>query len=423
MTENSSLINETVRADVKLQAKDRYHRVPFDVPAGAQSVGVRIKFDSARGVVDLGCEGPSGWRGWSGGARTEYTIRADAATPGYLPGPLEAGEWAVILGIHNLLAQSVDIEVEISIPSRVDLPPHGLIPPVVANERGSARALPAPEGLTWYAGDFHNHTLHSDGKHSIEELAALGVSMGLDFLAVTDHNTTSHHPYLAEVGKCYGITLIPGQEVTTHRGHANAFGDIGWIDFREHPDRWVEEVEARGGVLSLNHPIDADCAWMVPLKKNPGAVELWHSSWYRDLYGTGIFAWLANRNRDVTLLGGNDFHFAGHENRPGVPTTWVPATDNSVGAIMEAIKAGRTTITGSARMEDGKWCPELMTCPILLRQDDNQMLVLGGSGTVLVDFDGKRTVIGQDQEIVTAPRSAGPYSLLLPDRKIVALCA
>ena len=53
---------------------------------------------------------------------------------------------------------------------------------------------------------------------------------------MTDHNTTSHHAYLPSVGERYGIRLIPGQEVTTDRGHANAFGDIGFVDFRSPGD-------------------------------------------------------------------------------------------------------------------------------------------------------------------------------------------
>ena len=34
--------------------------------------------------------------------------------------------------------------------------------PVQRLLRGSDRGLPAPRGLTWYAGDPHNHCLHSD---------------------------------------------------------------------------------------------------------------------------------------------------------------------------------------------------------------------------------------------------------------------
>ena len=54
--------------------------LPFDVPAGTAAVTVELSFDG--GVIDLGCGGPGGFRGWSGGARRAYTVAADRATPG-----------------------------------------------------------------------------------------------------------------------------------------------------------------------------------------------------------------------------------------------------------------------------------------------------------------------------------------------------
>jgi predicted metal-dependent phosphoesterase TrpH len=42
-------------------------------------------------------------------------------------------------------------------------------------------------------GDLHCHTLHSDGENSVEDIVRHAVGLGLDYLAVTDHNTTTHH--------------------------------------------------------------------------------------------------------------------------------------------------------------------------------------------------------------------------------------
>ncbi len=52
--------------------------LPFDVPPGTASVTVELSHEG--GVIDLGCHGPNGFRGWSGGARSRYTISADWAT-------------------------------------------------------------------------------------------------------------------------------------------------------------------------------------------------------------------------------------------------------------------------------------------------------------------------------------------------------
>ena len=147
-------------------------------------------------VVDLGCEGADGWRGWSGGARRDFVITADEATPGYLPGPIEAGEWAVVLGLHQLPAAGVRIEVEIDIPPRRAPEPEPLLPPAAREVRGSHRELPCAPGLRWFATDLHAHTVHSDGQDTIDELARRAVECGLDVLAITDHNTVSHHRLL-----------------------------------------------------------------------------------------------------------------------------------------------------------------------------------------------------------------------------------
>ncbi|WP_206673686.1 CehA/McbA family metallohydrolase [Pseudactinotalea terrae] len=410
------------------QAETRYLPVPFDVPPGAPSLEVRLSYDTSTAVVDLGCEGPEGWRGWSGGARSRFAIFAEAATPGYVPGAPEAGTWHVVLGLHQLPAEGVEVVVEIDVPAAgpVEIDP---VAPVLEVPRGSARALPAPRGLTWFAGDFHAHTLHSDGSESIDQLAARAVSSGLDFVAVTDHNTVSHHAHLPGVGSRHGVSLLPGQEVTTAHGHANAFGDIGWIDFRRPGQDWVDDVAARGGVLSVNHAVDGDCSWQFPLERLPAALELWHISWYRDLTATFPWAlwarWGGISPTPVTPIGGSDFHRPGAYTL-GMPTTWVCAEDSSPEAILAGVAAGRTAISVGARETPSGPVVDPLTTPLLLRPDasagaDGELLVVGADGAVLSDADGRRRVL--DGERVSVPASWGrsPFHVVDGQRRILAL--
>jgi len=411
-----------VPVTVDLQNEHRYLEVPFEVPDGTDSLEVVIRYDHADAGIDLGCEGAAGWRGWSGGARTEYLIHAEDATPGYLPGRPEAGEWKVVLGLHRVPARGVEVEVEITIPASRPVPPVPDAAPATRSVRGSDRRLPAPDGLTWFAGDFHGHTLHSDGRLPIGGLAALGVASGLDFMAVTDHNTVSHHAHLAAEGAKHGITLLPGQEVTTHLGHANAFGDIGWIDFRRPAQEWVDEVERRGGVLSINHPISGDCSWVHRLERRPAAVELWHSTWFAELISTAPFAWFRTWPAGATLLGGSDVHMVEEPQRPGTPTTWVAAADASAEAILDGVRAGRTAITGNASFDGTALLPELMTAPALLRLGDD-VVAVDAEGLVLVDGAGRRRRVRAARESFAADPADGPFHLVLDDRRIMALCA
>ncbi|MGH8777387.1 MAG: PHP domain-containing protein, partial [Jiangellaceae bacterium] len=105
------------------QAASPYLELPFEVAAGVGSLEVRLAYDRSSGVVDLGCWSPSGFRGWSGGARSRFTITATAATPGYLPGDLEPGQWTVLLGLHRIPAAGLDVEVDIELPASA--PPDG----------------------------------------------------------------------------------------------------------------------------------------------------------------------------------------------------------------------------------------------------------------------------------------------------------
>ena len=88
----------------------------------------------------------------------------------------------------------------------------------------------------------------------VGELAVLAARRGLDFLAVTDHNTVSHHAELALASARYGITLVAGQEVTTAAGHANVFGDTGWIDFRRTADEWLDAAAPAVGFWDRARP-------------------------------------------------------------------------------------------------------------------------------------------------------------------------
>lgn len=416
-------LRRRIHVTLDTQNEHRYLNVPFEVPPGADSVEVVIRFDPNGAGIDLGCEGAAGWRGWSGGARTTYIIAADDATPGYVPGPLEPGEWNVVLGLHRVPAHGVEVEVEVNVPSTRPVPPLPQVAPLPRESRGSDRRLPADPGLTWFAGDFHAHTLHSDGSLSIGGLAALGVASGLDFMAVTDHNTVSHHAHLEDESVRHGITLLPGQEVTTHLGHANAFGDIGFVDFREPAQHWVDEVERRGGILSINHPISGDCSWLHRLERRPAAVELWHSTWFLELISTAPFAWFRTWPAGAVLLGGSDMHLPEQPQRPGTPTTWVAAEDDSVEAILAGVRAGRTAITGMSRNDGSVLMPELMLAPALLRVG-GELVAVDAEGLVLVDAaGGRRRTVRSSRESFTADPADGPFRLELADRRIMALSA
>ena len=387
------------------RAASAWLELPFDVPVGAGSLEVRLRYDRRAAVVDLGCAGPAGFRGWSGSARDRFTIGPSAATPGYLPGEPEPGIWSVVLGLHRIPTNGVELIVELLVPA-VD-PPIAAPPAPSVPQRPPRRDLPAPPGLVWLACDLHAHTVHSDGSLSVPELAAAAVQTRLDVLAVTDHNTVSHQRELANVGSRYGITLVPGQELTTDRGHANAFGDVGWIDFRRPAQDWVDAVAAAGGLLSINHPLAVDCAWHHPLVRHPPLAEIWHWTWF-DRRWTWPLAWWTAWGDETVPVGGSDFHSPA-EGRPlGAPVTWVAAESEDQAAVLAGLRAGRTALAAG------------VDAPVLLRVGD-EFVAVGADGTHLVDRHGRRTPVRGDLARLRA--APGPHHLVTPGAEILAIAA
>lgn len=380
-----------------------YRYLPVDVPPGCPGVTIELEYDAAQGALDLGCFGPAGFRGWSGGARRHASIAPTWATPGYLPGELASGEWQVVLGLHRVPAEGLPWRVRVGLGAPAP-PPPPVLPPLP--DRPPPRSLPAPRGMRWLAGDLHAHTVHSDGELTVDELAALAVAQGLDFLAVTDHNTVSHHAHLAAAGARAGVLLLPGQEVTTHRGHANAFGAMGWIDFRAPAEDWVEHVDRRGGLLSINHPLGADCSWRQPMVRRPALAEIWHWTWLDRRWG-GPMAWWQAWDASVVPVGGSDFHRLDQGRLPGEPTTWVLVDNGGVDAVLAGLRAGRTAVSAGRHG------------PVLLRLGD-ELLALDAEGALLADSTGGRRLVRSARaSFVAAP---GPQWLEDGQTAILAIC-
>jgi len=384
--------------------------LPVEVPDGACGLRAELEYDrSNAAVLDLGCIGPGGFRGWSGGARRSFVITPEAATPGYLPGDLEPGTWRVMIGLHRVPPGGAEYRLTAEVSStRGELapgqPPDPL-PPLA--DRPPRRELPASPGRRWLAGDLHSHTVHSDGAMTVPELARFAVGQGLDFLAITDHNTISHHAELPKAAAEHGIILVPGQEVTVEAGHAGALGDIGWVDFREPADSWLAATERWGGLLSVNHPIGGDVSWTIPMSRRPPLAEIWHWSWLDPRWTTPLAWWLA-WDPSAIPVGGSDWHRPGDDAPPGSPTTWVECAGDEPGAVLDGLREGRTAISARG---DG---------PVLLRVD-GELVAAGADGTILVGPDGPRARVSGP--LARFPDGAGYHRLTDAHGATLALTA
>jgi len=346
--------------------RDPYLELPFEVPEGATAVEVRYAFDPGS-VLDLGLLDPHagpfpsryGFRGWSGGARDHVMVTPTRATPGYLPGPLPPGGWHVLLGLAAVAQGGCSYRVEVEV--HVDAEP-AAVTGLEADAERPAEERPASPGRTgpgWYRADLQSHSHHSDARGSLHDLQTAAIARGLDVLAVTDHNTVSHHAPLAAMA-CDQLLWLPGIEVTTYRGHANVWGVDGWVDFRVRSDGDVvtllEHVHARGGLLSVNHPKHSPgcigCDWEYAVPEGIDAVEAWQGPWWlRNWESLERYDALLREGRRVTLVGGSDRHQpAGQDRDPpmlrlGSPTTWLWLAERSQANVLGALRRGYATVS------------------------------------------------------------------------------
>ena len=319
------------------QDQGRYLRLPFDVPADTDRV--EVEYGYARfvtdelpegrrrreaAIVDLGLYDETGrLRGWSGSERTSVAISAVSATPGYTPGPVGAGRWAVSLGLYKITGP-VEVRVTIRLPEKRE---------------------------TLLAGDLHVHTVNSDGVLRTSEMLELCRRGGLDFVALTDHNNTRQN---SEIGGADGITVIPGMEYTNYRGHANLFFPEGHGRFDSDPlSNSFEEMRdtlaaARGlgATISLNHPYNDLCPWAFGFEGFAwDMVEAWNGT--ADPADARTVAWwhgLLCGGARTPIVGGSDFHRHEPLRAVGTPTTFVYSASRSAADIVAGLRAGRSFV-------------------------------------------------------------------------------
>lgn len=319
------------------EQEGQYLTVPFNMPAGVESLTLAYHYErhceipgeagfttrQEINILDLGLVAPDGKQvGASGSDKKEIQVSETFATPGYHPVVLVPGEWRILLGAYKVAAQGVSVVYELTF---------------------------AFKHLRLFKGDLHVHTLASDGVLTLDELAAHALRHGLDFLAISEHNTLQPS---ASLPRLPGLTLIPGVEWTHYRGHANFLGVDAPYDepffansLEEVHERFAS-ARQRGALISLNHPFDEQCPFTFDLNRLPfDCMEIWNGPMREsNLRALGLWQSLLAAGRKLPICGGSDYHRSQLFLFPGGPTTCVMALSPSPADILSALKQGRAYV-------------------------------------------------------------------------------
>lgn len=108
-----------------------------------------------------------------------------------------------------------------------------------------------------YRGAIHLHSNYSDGHGSVEEIMKAANDVGLDYVILTDHDTTG--PYEDGHEKWHGsVALITGMEITPRNNHMVVFGPGKLKNAKElramAPQEYIDAVAEAGWLGFIAHP-------------------------------------------------------------------------------------------------------------------------------------------------------------------------
>ncbi|MFJ9029494.1 CehA/McbA family metallohydrolase [Streptomyces sp. NPDC102274] len=306
---------------------------------------------------------------------------------------------------------------------------------------GAGKGPRAPKGQ-WLAGDTHVHDDHSSdgsaprqtskqtkpGNLPVGDQIAQGEKTGLAFMPLTDHRTYDQH--WDPQWKSSKLLLIPGEEANGSP-HGIVLGNVdvivdganpaGSAAFR-HVQQSVWDLHAQDAVWSQAHPDDGEYTPADGVNDNASVqgmnmVEVLNVAGDPDAqmdYAEN--RWNAGFRFGVAAA--SDCHFrelwdiAG----PGQPTTHVFAGERSVRGVLDAFRAGRTTVSQNI---DGPF--------VTIEADadgDGVYEAIGGDEIVVAErrLPRKATLrvtvkggAGTTLHVYAAPgRSAGPVATFTP---------
>lgn len=200
--------------------------------------------------------------------------------------------------------------------------------------------------------DLQTHTNRSPecGWTSPSRLIGQAVAVGLDGLAVTDHNTmeaVERAKWVAEDG----FLVIPAMEIDTTEGQIIGLFLSDPIDPWQSPGATIDAIHRQGGIALTPHPFDSLREGLATIHDHADeldAIETINSRCLLDQYNQRAAEFAAEH--DLPATGGSDAHFAtevGQAHTVVDVESDIHRYDEKLEAVKTAIRDGRIRPVGS----------------------------------------------------------------------------
>ncbi|MFB6110861.1 MAG: PHP domain-containing protein [Halodesulfurarchaeum sp.] len=195
--------------------------------------------------------------------------------------------------------------------------------------------------------ELHAHSSRShDGRDPVELLLEQAAAVGLDAIAVTDHDEFDASRRAVDLAPEFDLIGIPGMEVTTGAGHVLALGIDREVESGLPFGETLDAIRDAGGIAILPHPFQTSRSGVAA---NVSRGELAAADAI-EVYNSRLLTGRANRKaksfaeeRGLSQTAGSDAHIS---EMVGQAVTAVDAERETAAGIVEAIRAGRTTVEG-----------------------------------------------------------------------------
>jgi predicted metal-dependent phosphoesterase TrpH len=193
--------------------------------------------------------------------------------------------------------------------------------------------------------DLHVHSLYSkDSKATLDDILDVAIERGLDGFALCDHDTIEGGLACEKRAQELGleITIIPGVEISSSKGHILALGIRENIEPLLSPEETIKRVRKLGGVVIIPHPYKQSSHGIGDFEGlDIDAVEVFNS---RCLLNDANRRAEDEANRlGIPGAAGSDSHIP---EMVGQAYTEIDASENTLEVVLKAIKDGKVAPAG-----------------------------------------------------------------------------